>query len=79
MLKHKKFISDIIREKDKQIEELDNILKSIICKFNDNQIEVSSEDIRRAKQGNLYKEVSYTKNASIYKVIFSENFVLKDE
>lgn len=79
MLKKKKLVSEIIREKDKQIKELESILKAIICKFSNNQIEVSAEDIRGASRGNLYEEGSYTKNARIYKVIFSENFILKDE
>lgn len=79
MLKEKKLVSEIIREKDKQIKELENILKAIIYKFSNNQVEVSTEDIRVASRGNLYEEASYTKDARIYKVIFAENFMLKDE
>lgn len=77
MLESKKMFKAIIKDKDEQIEELENVLKAVICKYSDNQIEVTKSDIEEAKTGELYKETSYLKFANTYKVIFKKNFVIK--
>ena len=77
MLESKKMFKAIIKDKDEQIEELENVLKAVICKYSDNQIEVTKSDIEKAKTGELYKETSYLKLANTYKVIFKKNFVIK--
>lgn len=78
-MESKRVLNAIIKEKNKQIEELESVLKAVICKFINNQIELDIDDINKAAEGTLYKEKSFMKFAYVYKVYFKENFVIKKE
>lgn len=75
----------IIQEKGKNnfkykeiVKELENLVKAIVFKFNNYQIEIDEDDIRKAERGEIYIEESYMKFAKIVKLIFKEN-KLKDK
>jgi len=53
--------------------ELENLVKAIVFKFNNHQIEIDEDDIKKAERGEIYIEQSYMKFAKIVKIIFKEN------
>lgn len=54
----KRHLEDIckLKQKDKQIEELQDTLKTILCTFKNNPIGISAVEIRNEKQETIYKE-----------------------
>ncbi len=78
-------LQDEIQEKGKSnfeynkiVKELENLVKAVVFSFNNHQIEIDEDDIRKAERGEIYIEQSYMKFAKIVKLIFKEN-KLKNE
>ncbi|MCI8362255.1 MAG: hypothetical protein HFJ41_03855 [Clostridia bacterium] len=55
------------------VKEFENLVKAMLFKFNNYQIEIDKDDIRKAEKGEIYIEQSYMKFAKIVKLIFKEN------
>lgn len=66
-------------EKNKKIiektKEMENILKAIIYKFANNEMEISEDDIKKANETDLYMEDSYMKFAKRLKVLSQRNYL----
>lgn len=67
-----------IREKEKQIKELEMYLKALIFKIGNN-IEITASDIEKVQNGRIYYEQEYLRHGKIFKVVFPKDFLGSEE
>lgn len=61
-------------EKESQLKELDRMFKALLYNFNNYEVEISEDDMKRAERGNIYIEQAYLKFAKRVKLLFNENY-----
>lgn len=58
---------------------LENIVKAILYKFNNYEVEIDLDDIKRVEKGEIYIEESHMKFAKRVKLLFKQNYLKESE
>lgn len=60
--------------KTNQLEDANRMLKGLLYNFNNYEVEISEDDMKKAERGNIYIEEAYLKFAKRVKLLFNENY-----
>lgn len=58
---------------------LENIVKAILYKFKNYEVEIDLDDIKKVEKGEIYIEESYMKFAKRVKLLFKQNYLKESE